>query len=260
MNVPRRTLLWLSLFLLTAPAWPQENPQTSPEDVAAGQRMFRSHCSACHGADGTGGRGTDLTRGTFRRATSDQDLYNLISEGIPGTEMPGIFFEGRQLWQLVAYVRSLGARAQEGKLAGDPVQGKKLFEGKGGCLQCHLVQGKGSSYGPDLSVIGARRSVVHLREALTRPEEKVVPAHFQARAVTNSGETITGIRLNEDTFSLQLRDSDGNLVSLRKQDLQEVEILKTSTMPSYQSTFSGTELDHVAAYLSTLRSVKEIGQ
>jgi hypothetical protein len=57
-----------------------------------------------------------------------------------------------------------------------------------------------------------------------------------------------------------LRDSDGNLVSLRKEDLQEVEILKTSTMPSYASTFSGAELDHIVAYLSTLRSVKEIGQ
>ncbi len=260
MDVPRTTLLLLSLSLFLGPASAQQNPQTSPEDVAAGERMFRSHCSACHGADGTGGRGTDLTRGTFRRATSDQDLYDLISAGIPGTEMPGIFFEGRQLWQLVAYVRSLGARPGDDKLPGDPVLGRQLFDGKGGCLQCHMVHGRGSSYGPDLSVIGARRSAAHLRQALTRPQEKVVPAHFQTRAVTNGGETITGIRLNEDTFSLQLRDSDGNLVSLRKEDLQEVETLKTSSMPSYESTFSGAELDHVVAYLSTLRSVKEIRQ
>jgi putative heme-binding domain-containing protein len=174
--------------------------------------------------------------------------------------MPGIFFEGRQLWQLVAYVRSLSAQAAEGKLPGDAAQGKQLFEGKGGCLQCHMVHGKGSPYGPDLSVIGARRSAAHLRQALTRPEEKVVAAHFQVRAVTNGGETITGIRLNEDTFSLQLRDSDGNLVSLRKEDLQEVEILKTSAMPSYESTFRAPELDHMVAYLNTLRGVKEIGQ
>ena len=39
-----------------------QNTHTSPADVIAGGRIYRSHCDECHGRDGTGGRGPDLTR------------------------------------------------------------------------------------------------------------------------------------------------------------------------------------------------------
>jgi hypothetical protein len=46
------------------------NPHTTPEDVAAGGRIYRSHCIECHGRDGTGGRGPDITRGDLRYGIS----------------------------------------------------------------------------------------------------------------------------------------------------------------------------------------------
>ena len=61
------------------------NPYTAPEDVAAGGRIYRSHCAVCHGIDGEGGRGTNLTTGMFRHGSSDDDLFKTVSEGIPGT-------------------------------------------------------------------------------------------------------------------------------------------------------------------------------
>jgi len=69
------------LIALSATAlWPQgtavTNPHTSPDDVAAGGRIFRSHCAVCHGPDGGGGRGSKLTRGEFRHATTDEGLYD----------------------------------------------------------------------------------------------------------------------------------------------------------------------------------------
>lgn len=251
LSVPILFTVWAVAVL--AQQQERKNPFTSPDDVAAGGRIFRSHCAECHGLDGTGGRGTNLTSGQFRHGSSDEALYDTIANGIPGTEMPGIFFDGRQLWQLVAFVRSLGWQAEQAQLKGDPSRGEALFRGKGGCLQCHMIHGQGARLGPDLSDVGAKRSPEHLRSSVLRPNEKVLPSHWTVRVVTRDGKRISGTRLNEDTHSLQILDSNENLVSLLKADLQEHQLDKTSPMPPYEGTFSENELNDLIAYLATLR-------
>ena len=91
------------------------NPYTSPAEVASGEKLFRAHCAVCHGLDGSGprGAGSDLTKGEFRHGSSDAELRETISEGIDGTDMTGIFFDGRQLWQIVAYVRDFESGPEE---------------------------------------------------------------------------------------------------------------------------------------------------
>ncbi|MCP5112639.1 MAG: c-type cytochrome, partial [bacterium] len=69
-------------FRLLAQEPEVRNPHTSAKDVAAGGRMYRSHCANCHGTEGEGGRGPNLTSGNFRHGGSDQDLYTTISDGI----------------------------------------------------------------------------------------------------------------------------------------------------------------------------------
>ena len=228
------------------------NRFTSPEDVAAGGRIFRSHCASCHGLDGAGGKGPDLTPGVYRHGSEDLDLYNTISLGVPGSEMAGIFFEGKQLWQIVAYVRSL-ANSEGGQLAGDAANGGTLVRGKGGCLQCHMAGGEGGRMGPSLDDIGAARSAAHLKEAILEPGKDVLPSHWTFKATTKKGESISGRRLNEDTFSVQLLDSKDRLVSLAKSDLESYEIVKTSVMPSYKGMLTDTEVDDVVAYLVSLK-------
>jgi putative heme-binding domain-containing protein len=249
----------LFLALLAAPAFAQHgveglsNPFNTPEDAEAGGRIFRSHCAVCHGPEGSGGKATDLKLGRFRHGSSDSELYTTISDGIPGTEMPGIFFNGKQMWQIVAYVRSLseGRAAEQAK--GDAAKGKALFFGKGGCTSCHRVNGEGSRTGPDLSDIGAMRSLAHLEAALLDPNQQVLPQHWYVDALTKDGKTVRGRRLNEDTFSVQLLGSDQRLTSLRKQDLKEYKVIKTSAMPSYEGKLSGAELDDLITYLASLR-------
>ena len=55
-------LTWGAISLATAAAQAQEitvtrNPLTSPADVAAGAKTFRSHCAPCHGLNGEGAHG-----------------------------------------------------------------------------------------------------------------------------------------------------------------------------------------------------------
>jgi mono/diheme cytochrome c family protein len=201
--------------------------------------------------------------------------------------------------QLVAVIFAAGTLRAQGGLApvppapapavsGDAERGRAIVEGKGGCLQCHAVKGRGSQAGPDLTDIairiggsgagrrgggagavggaaqgaaGARESApaaaVAARQALETslldPDAEVLPQNRTVRAVTKDGAAITGRLLNHDTFSVQLIDATEHLVSLNKADLREYDVLKTSAMPSYRDKLSGQELEDVIAYLLRLK-------
>ena len=229
------------------------NPYTSPADVTAGAKIFRSHCAVCHGLKGSGGRGPDLTRGEFRRGSSDAALLRTISKGIPGTEMGGIFFSDNQIWQVVTFVQSLSASGARQNLPGDIASGKKLFRDKGGCFQCHMVNGEGGRLGPDLSDVGARRSPEFIRTSIVKPSEVIHLSYRVVRIVGKDGKKFSAIRLNEDTFSIQVMDMQENLLSLLKRDLQEIQQEKTSSMLNYEHVFTTEELEHLTAYLYSLR-------
>jgi cytochrome c oxidase cbb3-type subunit III len=246
-------LLTTSVTALRAQESSTANPHNSPEDIVAGGRIFRSHCLGCHGRGGTGGRGPDLTRVDLRYGSTDQELANAIADGIPGSEMPGFFFNGRQLWQIVAFVQSLRQASPQFRVKGNSEAGVTLFRGKGGCLRCHQVNGEGGRLGPDLSQVGARRSPDHLKGSLLDPDQYVSPLDRRVHAVTRDGNRLSGIRLNEDTHSAQLLDSNGNLISVLKKDLKEYRLDSSSSMPSYKGVFSENELEDLVAYLFSLR-------
>jgi hypothetical protein len=68
------------------------------------------------------------------------------------------------------------------------------------------------------------------------------------------GAEVRGIRVNEDTFTIQLKDAGGRFHSFRKSDLAEVRKLRgKSPMPSYERSLTNDELTDLVAYLSRLR-------
>src|ERR1700675_994160 len=97
------------------------------DHVSAGAKIFRSHCAECHGLKGEGGRGPNLTTGVFFHGSTDADLMRNVSDGIPGTAMPGVFFSPVQVSHLIAYVRSLSQSSVANQPPGDSVNGAKLF-------------------------------------------------------------------------------------------------------------------------------------
>ncbi len=228
------------------------NPGTAAADVAAGQATFRSRCSICHGRSARGDRGPDLTRGRYLHATSDEAMFQVIREGLPGTDMPGLYLADATIWQLVAYVRSLAAAATPVEVAGDPQAGSRVFSQQD-CTQCHVLDGEGGRRAPDLSHIGWRRSPESLRLSLLEPDAEVHPRWWGVRAVEQDGTVVTGWRLDEDTYSVRLLDADDNLRALEKRTLREVERLETSPMGSYEGLLTDRELDDLVAYLYSLR-------
>jgi cytochrome c oxidase cbb3-type subunit III len=257
--------------LLAAPTAAQPpvapKPIASPTaaDLSRGHALFDAQCARCHGIGGTGGLGPPLDRAKLRRAPDDESLLSLLTEGLPGTPMGGASLSERETAQVAAYVRSLGGAPAE-TLPGDPAHGKAIYEGKGACATCHIVHGTGGGQGPELTDVGDRRGSAYLRESLVDPgaslpdrlvahEPNSYAGYLVVRAVTGAGAEIVGARVNEDSFTIQLRDAAGRLHSLRKAELRSLEKKDgASLMPSYRGTLAHGEIDDLVAYLMTLRA------
>jgi cytochrome c oxidase cbb3-type subunit III len=243
--------------LQAAPA--RNNPFDTPSDAELGHKAFvtTAGCSYCHSNDGTGGRGANLTVGEYRFGGSDEQLFETIRNGIPGSDMPPTRGPDEDIWRLVAFVKRLGSQGlNEPKAPGDPVAGKGLYETKGGCKACHTIGQEGSPIGPDLTRVGRRRQLKYLEESIVTPEADL-PLNYRAvRVAMISGETVTGIRLNEDDYSIQLRDMNGNLRAFLKERIKEIQRDKPSLMPSYASVLTKKEIEDLVAYLSTLRGTQ----
>jgi putative heme-binding domain-containing protein len=236
----------------------QTNAQTSaPADVAAGGRIYRSHCAECHGMQGEGGRGPNLQRGEYFHGSSDEALFRTIQRGIPGTEMPGIYYEGTPIWQLVAFVRDLANREAKEDLSGDPSRGEQLYA-KLGCATCHAIGASGGRLGPELTHIGSSRPPSNLRQSILEPNTEIAERWRLTEVVDADGRPHRGFVLNEDSYSIRMIDEASNLRSFPRAGLKNIRMdSKVSTMPSYRERLSDGELEDLIAYLSGLRRKAE---
>lgn len=225
-------------------------------DIEYGSRIFVAQCSGCHGVNGDQVAGVNLGSGQFRHVFSDTDLRGVVTNGIPGTPMPPFNFDAAELAGIVAYVRNIRDFNSGRVTVGDTKRGEALFKGSANCSGCHRVNGKGPRVAPDLSDVGAIRTADALERTLVDPTAAMLPVNRSVRAVTRDGKVITGRRLNEDTYSVQLIDDQERLVSLEKTDLREYAVIKTSSMPSYKDKLSTQEQADIVAYLLSLKGAK----
>ena len=138
---------------------------------------------------------------------------------------------------------------------GDPIRGQAVFAGKGHCTSCHRVGESGSALGPNLTSIGTELTVDQLRKSLLDPDPTVPPAYQSYRVITRDGKAISGRLLNQDPYSLQLIDTNNQLVSFERSELREWGPTLTPPMPSYRGTLNTDELADVLAYLASLKGV-----
>jgi cytochrome c oxidase cbb3-type subunit III len=221
-------------------------------DVGAGKKLFEEHCALCHGIDGKGGRGPSLNRVHLTHAPDDTALKSVIVDGIAPNMPEGWFFDEGDVVNLAAFVRSL-SKVPPDPVPGDAARGASVYA-KGGCSGCHILNGAGSGFGPDLTGIGELRRASFLLQVISKPAA-VLPEDFLfVKATTASGETIEGIRANEDSFTIQIKDSGGRYHSVRKEELKELRKLRGETpMPSFEGILSASEMQDLVAYLASQR-------
>jgi cytochrome c oxidase cbb3-type subunit 3 len=261
------------VLMIAAGAYPvmsqsgQQAAGSATAGIQKGKQIYLGLCSRCHGAEGGGGDALNLNRPDLTRARTDQELMTIIRNGLPEVGMPRIRrFTDAEVLALTAYVRSL-SRVAPAPQKGDTGNGKLLY-GKLGCSACHIIAGEGGSLGPELTSVGAHRTAEYIRQAILDPGSALprgvmpVPGrgyheYLPVRVVTRDGRQIRGLRVNEDSFTIQLRDVSGHLFSLRKADLQQLDKqLDQSIMPEYKSKTSPSQVEDLVSYLCSLRGEK----
>jgi cytochrome c oxidase cbb3-type subunit 3 len=265
-------LIGLLLLGTTIFAADDRNPLAGdPKAAKAGEYEFRINCALCHGLGAHGGgRGPDLTRAVKKHTHSDADMFQVISNGIPGTAMPangtngqGVGMTDTEIWQIIAYIRSQEVKAPAHPL-GNAAHGKDLFYGDANCSLCHMVEGKGGRLGPDLSGVGGSRTREAIIDSVRNPSRRLAsgltestkefPQEYESvTAVTADGKPIKGVTLNEDSFSVQIMDMSEQIHLLEKDKLRSFQKSRQSAMPVYGvDALSDKDLDDIVAYLTSV--------
>jgi putative heme-binding domain-containing protein len=270
----------LLLAMLTAIAYStafaadDRNPfANDPKAAKAGEYEFRINCALCHGLGAHGGgRGPDLTRAHKKHAHSDGEMFDVISNGIPGTVMPangtngqGVGMTAEEIWQIITYIRSVEVKASSNS-TGNIERGKKLFYGDANCSLCHMVEGKGGRVGPDLSSVGGSRTREAIIESVRNPSRRLAwglteptkefPQEYETiTVVTADGKEIKGVALNEDSFSVQVMDTTEQIYLLEKDKLRSFKKSRESMMPVYKpDLLSDKDLEDIIAFLVSLEA------
>lgn len=257
------------LLLLCAPAMAQEPADAAPEleNAERAERLYRAHCARCHGVQGLGGEGPELAQLALPRVADQAELERIIRDGIPGTGMPGAratVLDDDAVSLVAGYVLWLGARtaADASAVTGDADRGHDLFWAEGDCASCHIVAGQGTAVGPELTIIGLRRGADYLREALSAPAARLPVArsgersgffeYLPVRIVTRDGDIYNGMRMNEDSFTIQLMTVSGAFVSLRKGEIAEMEKRVGHSLMPVAQALDEDDVEDLVAYLTTL--------
>lgn len=260
-------MTWMRALTVVVVAWIAAGTQLSaqtapaknlldgnPDAVLAGMAGFRLRCADCHGTDARGVRGPDITQ-VWSSGRTDQGLFQTVRRGVPNSEMPAFTAprtSDRDIWQMLAYLRTLSAPAPADPPRGNAANGAVVF--RANCAGCHRVNAIGGRIGPDLSRIGTARTREVMAARIRRGSEDF-RAGFEPVTITPAdGKPIHGVKKNEDLFSVQVMDTAERIQGYEKDQMKTVENGKKSAMPIFApDRLSDSDLDDLLRYLQTLR-------
>ena len=95
----------------------------------------------------------------------------------------------------------------------DPKEGELIFFDETRdvtCSKCHVMNGKGSKVGPDLTGIGAVQTPQYLIESVLKPSDVIVKGFETMYLMTNDGMAYNGLLVSQDEEEVVLMvDEDG---------------------------------------------------
>jgi len=189
---------------------------------------------------------------------SDNELLKILQDGKPKAGMPPFAGLGeKRLAEIIRYLRVLQGKRGTPITLADAANGKNLFDGKGGCAECHMILGAGGFLGPDLSNYGATHSADEIRNAIVSADARPGARKGLAQATTKEGREISGFVRNEDNFSVELQSSDGTFHMLEKSGLSQLTLDSAPLMPGdYGIKLSKSELNQLVSYLLSVGGKK----
>lgn len=209
----------------------------------AGKRLFEARCAPCHGVDAGGGE-----RGPRISAKTREVLRETIRNGVPGAGMPAFPLNEADMGSVIAFLEGMTSAAIDVPVAGDASAGRRFFFGKGGCAECHMVQGRGGVIGPELTNLGRTRRLPQIERALRGEADP--NSTFRMATVRTDNRELRGVVKNESNFDLQLMSLDGTVHVLDKKHITSVQREAGALMPPLKA--SDEERRDLLAFLSRL--------
>jgi cytochrome c oxidase cbb3-type subunit 3 len=239
------------IALLVAGASFAQKPDAQ-SDSSAGQAsaLFASNCAVCHGSDGRGGeRAPNIATDREMVASSDAQLNDILSKGVPASGMPAFGFLGEdKIEALVQYLRGLQGIAGSGQahLPGDPGAGEQIFFRVASCSSCHMSNGRGGFLGEDLTAYARGRSAEAVRTAILHPSE----AGRLVEVATSTNLIYRGLIRARDNFNIVLQSEDGAFHSVARNDITQMTTSSQPLMPlDYGARLQSKQLDDLVSYL-----------
>ena len=138
----------------------------------------------------------------------------------------------------------------------DPAAGRRLFFHPNGplCSNCHQIEGRGRSVGPDLTGVW-RMKPEQLLESIREPSKEIAPAFTQWHVKMRDGREAAGIDQFVDSKSdFTLLDATGTLTKYRFDDVVQREPMSISLMPpGLADRLTPQDLADLIAYLRERR-------
>lgn len=130
---------------------------------------------------------------------------------------------------------------------GNPYDGLQLFNRT--CAACHTLFDKGGKIGPDLTD-HPRRDTGSMLLSIVSPSAEIREGFESFVVITKDGRTVSGFLADRDDRVVSIRTLDGQTVTLRRADVQQMQPLGRSLMPvGLLSTMTDQQVRDLFAYL-----------
>jgi alcohol dehydrogenase (cytochrome c) len=250
--------LWAALAAAQPKSDTPANPfANDPTALNSGRAVYTAACITCHGIGGVGSeRAPSLNTGSFAHGGEDYQLFQTIHSGIPGSQMPSFSnLPADDIWRLVIFVKSFSAQAG-GPSRGDAKAGEALFfSSKGGCSNCHEVNGRGRALAADLSAEGVkadgliRVGVLHNRAADTRTVDLTL----------SDGRKVHGVLKAQDVTTVHVQTADAKLLMLDRAGVASMTDLGRAAPADIATRLSHDDIENLVAYLA-LHKARDLTQ
>jgi putative heme-binding domain-containing protein len=141
------------------------------------------------------------------------------------------------------------------KLKGDPKHGEIVFRSEtgGNCIRCHVCDGVGGKYGPELTAIGRKYGAMALLEQIVRPSAIIAPEYTLHLCETKSGELLSGVVIRSGPEDLVLRTEAGDRVLVRAELVRDEKSAQSPMPEGLLGALTPQEAADLLAYLGRNR-------
>jgi len=141
------------------------------------------------------------------------------------------------------------------KRTGNAARGREIYESAtAACSSCHIVNGKGTDVGPQLSEIGSKLGKDALYQAILNPSSGISFGFEAWNIELKNGDELFGLITSETAEELTVKSQTGVVSKAKKSEIARRQKLTTSLMPlDLQLTMSAQDLVDLIEFLSSLK-------